>query len=345
MEDKIDRKKMSDYVDGKFTLEDKIYIENAFRDESKQEQLQEVLKSEWLKACKDQNLEDKDLSHIFYKLYFKITNRQFEKRGSMLRSLWKSYSRVAAIILLPLVFILGFYTKVEMNQINREISYAEIIAPLGSRINFTLPDGSSGWLNSGSSLKYPIIFTDTRDVELAGEAFFDVVKNKHKPFNVKTSDLNISVLGTQFNVTAYGGDANSDVVLESGKVVLNRKGSDQFVEMKPDERVVYNSDQKVLKKSKVNSKKYSSWKEGKLVFRNDPIDEVVKRLSRWYNVDIEVNQNPNSDFRLRATFENEEIEEVMRLLKLTFDIDYKFEERTTDKNGKFEKRKIKLNLK
>ncbi len=345
MEEKIDRKKMSDYVDGKFTLEDNIYIENAFRDETKQEELQEVLNSEWQKACEDQNLEERDLSHIFYKLYFKITDKQFEEKGSVLRSLWKSYSRIAAIILLPLVIVFGYYSKVEMNPISGEISYAEIIAPLGSRVNFSLPDGSSGWLNSGSSLKYPTVFTGTRDVELTGEAFFDIVKNKHKPFNVKTSDLNISVLGTQFNVTAYGGDTNSDVVLESGKVVLNRKGSDQMVEMKPNERVVYNSDQKVLKKSKVNSKKYSSWKEGKLVFRNDPIDEVVKRLSRWYNVDIEVNENQNNEFRLRATFENEEIEEVMRLLKLTFDIDYKFEERITDKNGKFEKRKIKINLK
>ena len=110
--------------------------------------------------------------------------------------------------------------------------------------------------------------------------------------------------------------------------------------MKPGEKVEYDIELKAIKKSKVNSKKYSLWKEGKLVFRDDPFDEVAKRLSRWYNVDIVVNQTSKIDFRLRATFEDEEIEEVLRLIKLTFPIDYKIEKRKKDTGGKFEKRRI-----
>ena len=150
-------------------------------------------------------------------------------------------------------------------------------------------------------------------MELSGEAYFDVRENKNKPFNVKAANVTISVLGTKFNVAAYSDDSNVDVVLESGKIKLYDINHQEFVEMDPNERVLYKkSQQKVLSKSKVDTKKYSSWKEGKLVFRNDPIEEVARRLGRWYNADIVVNQSANTNFRLRATFEDEEIEEVMR---------------------------------
>lgn len=345
MNEKIDRKIFSKYANEVPTPGEKNYVENVFLDEQNSQELQEILMADWLRICDQEHLEFYDLSHIFHKLYFTINSERKQQKRGAIRAIWQTYSRVAAAILLPLALIYLVYSHVQPGQQDARISYAEITAPLGSRINFTLPDGSSGWLNSGSSLKYPVFFSDTRDVELSGEAFFDIQKNERKPFNVKTADLNISVLGTRFNVSAYKGDVSSAVVLESGKVKLSRHGIQDAIEMKPDEKVVYNSTQKELRKTSVNSTKYTSWKEGKLVFRNDPMTEVAKRLSRWYNVDIELSQEESSDLRLRATFEDEEIEEVLRLLKLTFPIDYEFEKRKKSDDGSFEKRKIRIQIK
>lgn len=345
MNEKIDRKIFSKYANEVPTSGEKNYVENVFLDEQNSQELQEILMADWLRVCDQEHLEFYDLSHIFHKLYFSINSERKQQKRGAIHAIWQTYSKIAAAILLPLALIYLVYSHVQPSQPDTQISFAEIKAPLGSRVNFSLPDGSSGWLNSGSSLKYPVYFSDTRDVELSGEAFFDIQKNERKPFNVKTADLNISVLGTRFNVSAYQGDASSSVVLESGKVRLSSKGAQNVVEMKPDEKVVYNNTQKELKKTSVNSAKYTSWKEGKLVFRNDPMKEVANRLSRWYNVDIEVSQKESSDLRLRATFEDEEIEEVLRLLKLTFPIDYKFEERKKGQDGSFEKRKIRIEIK
>lgn len=352
MDNKIDKEVLLRYVNGEFTDEDKIYIENIFGDVGYQSDLQKYLSTEWLELCNKDNLEEHDLDHILHKLYYNISHQKKSHKKGILVSLWKTYLRVAAVLLFPLALAYGLYFPKEIirfEQVDEEVSYAEIHAPFGSRISFSLPDSSTGWLNGGSTLKYPVRFADSRDVELTGEAYFDVKNSKNKPFNVKAANVTISVLGTKFNVAAYSDDSNVDVVLESGKVRLYDINHKELVEMDPNERVLYKkNEQKVLSKSKVNTTKYSSWKEGKLVFRNDPIEEVVKRLGRWYNTDIVVNHTANTknaNFRLRATFEDEEIEEVMRLLKLTFPIDYQFEKRQKNSEGEFEKRKLIINVK
>ena len=327
-----------------FSPDDKKYIERIFSNEDSKDELQEILKSDWLEVNQDDNLEGRELDHILHKLFYQLNHQEKPNKKGRLLSLWKTYLGVAAVLLFPLTLAYAIYSQMEIQHIDKEVSYAEINAPQGSRVSFSLPDGSNGWLNSGSTLKFPVRFTDSREVELSGEAYFDIIKNKNKPFNVVTSALNISVLGTQFNVAAYEDEGNVDVVLESGKVRLNHLGSKNIVEMNPDEKVEFDIEQKEMKKSKVNSKRYSLWKEGKLVFREDPIDEVARRLSRWYNVDIVVNQTSKADFRLRATFEDEEIEEILRLIKMIVPIDYEIEKRKKDAEGKFEKKRIIINV-
>ena len=345
MKEKIDKEVLIRYLKGEYTSKDKEYIENVFREENSQEELLKYLEEDWKSVRQSEELQEHDLEHILHALYYKIQHQPVKSKERKVVSIWHLYSRVAAVLLLPLVAAFMIYiTREGTSNDSSRVSYAEINAPLGSRVNFYLPDGSNGWLNSGSRLKYPVKFGATREVELSGEAFFDIKKEAGRSFNVKANDLNISVLGTRFNVAAYEDDKKVDVVLESGKVRLNSIGSDTFIEMAPDERVVYDAANKEVVKSKVHSTKYSSWKEGKLVFRNDPIEEVARIMSRWYNVDIVIKEGQNSDLRLRATFEDEEIEEVMMLLKMTFPIDYEIEKRKKDAEGKFEKKKITITL-
>ena len=115
----------------------------------------------------------------------------------------QTYYRVAAVLLIPLI-IGGIYLMMQ-NSIENN-TYAEIFAPQGSRVQFTLPDGSIGHLNGGSSLKYSVNFSDKRNINLSGEAYFEVTKDKKHPFTVKTKFADVQVFGTRFDVCAYEGD-------------------------------------------------------------------------------------------------------------------------------------------
>ena len=139
--------------------------------------------------------------------------------------------------------------------------YAEIFSPLAARTRFELPDGSTGWLNSGSTLKFPVKFYGAqRKVELSGEGFFDVVKNSEKPFVVKTSDINIIALGTKFNVLAYPDDETFEITLESGKVVVEKTGVSgepvKIAELQPDHQLVISRKTGILDTREVIGKIY-----------------------------------------------------------------------------------------
>ena len=208
-------------------------------------------------------------------------------------------------------------------------------APLGSRIKFTLPDGSVGWLNSGSTIKYALNFNQARVVQLSGEAFFDVKHEDSHQFVVKTKYMDVEVKGTAFDVAAYSDEDQIDVTLERGSVILKNDKLTVPVEMKPDEQVRYNYNKQTLTKEKVTAQYFSSWKEGKLMLRNASLDDLAKQLSRWYNVDVSVQNSQNADIRYRATFEDENLNEVLRLLKISTSIEYKIEERVKQADGSF----------
>ncbi len=161
-----------------------------------------------------------------------------------------------------------------------------IYAPAGSRVAFSLPDGTAGMLNSESTLTYSMPFTDKRDVNLTGEAWFEVAHDSNHPFEVDAGNLNLTVLGTAFNVSAYPDEKYSEVVLENGKVTVNCGLYKEGIVMQPSERFVFENGKG--SRSLTDTGKYSAWTEGKLVFRSDPMSEVARRIERWYNVRVEL---------------------------------------------------------
>ncbi|AUP77419.1 FecR family protein [Flavivirga eckloniae] len=345
MKQNIDRKRIKNYFSGNYDQKDSLYIEKLFSNTEVEEELKAFLEQNWNESHNQYDIPDHDLDHILLRLYEEINQKeQSNSQKNIFIKVWKAYARIAAILILPIAFMCMIYFNVVQEEYTNEDSYVEVSAPLGSRVQFTLPDSSMGWLNSGSKIKYPAKFGKTRDVELTGEAWFDVKKNASKPFNVYASNVNISVLGTQFNVSAYQNE-KVDVVLETGKVKLKQLNTSEELEMDPQDRVVINTEDNSVDKTKLEEAyKYSSWKEGKLIFRNDPINEVAKRLSRWYNVSVDIENKNDKDLRLRATFVDEDIEEVLRLLKMSFPIDYKIESREKDENNQFSKRKIVIKV-
>jgi transmembrane sensor len=174
----------------------------------------------------------------------------------------------------------------------------KMIVPYGKRSYIMLSEGTKIWLNSGSTLIFPPVFKGkTREVFLDGEAFFDVARDKGKPFFVKTDVFKMKVYGTKFNVQAYRQDKDYDVVLVEGKVSLNaNKGShSQEVFLLPNQKAsILSNDGKKFEITNVeNIENYTAWINGYLTFTNEEIPDLLKRVSRYYNSDIEVELHGN----------------------------------------------------
>ena len=175
----------------------------------------------------------------------------------------------------------------------------QFLIPYGSRGKLILSDHTVVWLNAGSRLIYPSEFTGSeREVLLFGEAFFEVAKDKSKPFIVKTTDYRIKVLGTQFNVSAYLGDDVSQTVLTEGSIELNMNNKGLFdhgVVLKQNELFSLNKGMNETRIQKVDPEKYVLWRDGILKFENEDLSQVLKKIERYYDIQIRlVNPLDNS---------------------------------------------------
>jgi len=294
-----------------------------------------------------------DSERILEKIHHNLHVKEWQdmKHIPFYRRAYHTFSKIAAILIFP-ILVISVWLLIKEGSITHEKnpSYAEITSPLSARTFFSLPDGSCGWLNSGSTLRFPVHFKGReRSVFLQGEGYFNVKKNPKKPFVVHTDNLKIMALGTKFNVQSYVEDQTQIITLESGKLVINCCGNSSKTKristLDPGEQILINKENKTVKKFKVNPVEYSSWKNGLLIFRSDPMDEVVKKISRWYNVSISLKGDEIRTYRYRGTFKDESLDEVLRLLKMTSPIDYTENKREKLPDGTFKKRKIVLFLK
>ena len=225
----------------------------------------------------------------------------------------------AAVLLIGLVIGSVFYVQSQIPEVITQ----NITTPYGGKTQFKLPDGSAIWLNSGTSFNYPDRFKDERIVELEGEAYFEV-KEKEEPFIVKTSFGEVEVLGTSFNVKAYKEEAFV-TTLESGSVSYTNPSGKKAI-LSPGSQVVCTS--KTFFTQKVDTEIFTSWKEGKLIFRNEPLQNMITRLERWYNVDIVLEDERIKNLKYNGTIEMESFSEVLELIKVTTPINYSFDRKT-----------------
>ncbi|MCK9414400.1 MAG: DUF4974 domain-containing protein [Prolixibacteraceae bacterium] len=257
--------------------------------------------------------------------------------------------RAAAVLLLPLLFFSG-YTLMRNSSLKKlqegHVVMQSITSRQGMVTKFELSDGTKVWLNSGSELKFPTRFTgDTREVVLNGEAYFDVTKNKNQPFRVNANKLNVEVLGTSFNVVSFNDETQSEVVLVTGQVALssdNGQTKKDFGTMHSGQRAIYKNENQKVYEEEVQVDKYIAWKEGNLIFRDDKMEDVVKRLSRWFNVEIIINDPEIKSYIYKATFRNETLTQVLHLLKISAPIDYRITGNQLMPNGEYAKQKVYL---
>lgn len=255
--------------------------------------------------------------------------------------------RYAAMLSLPLLissFILGYlYWRQPIDEV---IQYAEVTTPSGTVIRYELPDCSVVWLNSGTRLRYPVKFDgDKREVELNGEAYFDVQANAESPFYVHTkSGMSVYVYGTRFNVNAYSDEASIETTLEEGRVnviVPELKGQ---VKLEPGERLTYDKETHQLQKEQVDVSEKTAWKDGKLMFRNATLPDVLRRLSRHFNVDIELQNKSGKEYRYRATFKDETLTQILDYLSKTANMKWEQVSSVQQNDDTFTRKKIVIKL-
>lgn len=289
-----------------------------------------------------------DVEASLLKTKKRIPDFRFKRRNSFVNL------RVAAALILAMGLGFLFNYLLGANDLIDGTSgtvYQEVRASYGTRTKLLLADGTNVWLNSGSTLKFPIDFdnAEERVVELNGEGYFDVTKNESKPFIVNTSGLDVKVYGTSFNVSAYEEYDSMEVALVEGKVSLvqGAKGSrKEYMVLNPNDVVECNISEKRLSRiSDSKMSKYTAWKEGKIVFYGDPIDKVVSRLEKWYNVDIEISDKALENYRFTATFNDESLEQVLKLLSLSSPMEYKIVASKKMKDDSFSRRRIILSTK
>lgn len=273
-------------------------------------------------------------------------NRQMHKKQRR-RIFMQTFSRIAAILLLPLLISSVMFSYLYMKQKEQieQIGYTQVSSAPGTITRLVLPDQSVAWLNSGSTLSYPAVFSDeAREVKLSGEGYFEVESDLEHPFYVITKEgLKIMAYGTKFNVNAYTDETYVEAVLEQGKIdVINQN---ERVQLVPNKQAVYDINTGQFTVSQTNLDEKIGWKDGKLIFRNTPLDEVLKRLSKRYNIDIVLHQKSKKEYKYRATFTTETIEQILNYLKLTAPIEWSVKKPQKNQDDSFVHPRIDVYLK
>lgn len=182
--------------------------------------------------------------------------------------------------------------------------YNRIDVPRGGEYSLTLADGTKVWLNSESSLKYPVQFVgNKREVELTGEAYFEVVHNTNKPFFVKAGDAEIKVLGTKFNISSYTDEEYIATTLVEGSVQVSSLGSKEL--LKPGFQAVVNRSGGEFQIREVDTRLYTSWVNGVFEFKNHSLEEICHQLSRWYNVEFFFTEKQYRELRFTGATKRE----------------------------------------
>jgi len=205
----------------------------------------------------------------------------------------------------------------------------QLIVPYGKTSSITLSDGSKIWVNSGSRLIYPLVFDgEKREIYVEGEIYIEVEK-KEQPFLIKTGKLDVRVLGTKFNVSAYRHDEEHSVVLVSGSVAIEDKATSNTNKISPDQKYAYNTQKGSAVIQNVDVNEYISWKSGFLTLKSQDLNTVLNKLRRYYNVTFLYNKDDIKNIRVSGKLNlKDNIDDILRAISITTPINYEISGKT-----------------
>jgi len=220
------------------------------------------------------------------------------------------------------------YSTVDTSKVEK---FNTIVVPKGGEYNLQLCDGTTVYLNSQTSLKFPVAFVGKRRVVyIEGEAYFKVAKNKKLPFIVKSKHMDVQVTGTEFNVKAYSDDKQIETTLiEGGVNILSGKDKKEKAVLKPSEQARYNSDNHDLVVEEVDVDFYTAWRNGQFVFKENRLEDIMKVLGRWYDFNVFYQNKSTRDIKFSGKIDRyESIYSIIDVIKCTQKLDVEVKGKT-----------------
>jgi transmembrane sensor len=213
------------------------------------------------------------------------------------------------------------YTVSDVAEASASTAYNTIETPLGGQYQVNLPDGSRVWLNSGSSLRYPVKFgSRERRVEISGEVYFEVAHDPAKPFRVVSKEQVVEVLGTHFNIMAYPDEQSVKTTLVDGSVKVSQAGKSKLIRPGQQASMGKNGSFEV---KEVDTDEVTAWKDGFFVFKSEDLGSIMRQISRWYDVDVEYQGNITGKIFGGKISRTKNVSEVLQILELTESIHFK----------------------
>ncbi|WP_430810730.1 MULTISPECIES: FecR family protein [unclassified Carboxylicivirga] len=334
-------KNIQDKLKRKQSLTDEDYsLLSALLDNANSEMaVRDLLQQHWAQLCNDASLTMQQPDELFYKIHYEAMRSDRPKiRRYRKTFLW--VQRVAAILLLPVLFLSLWYFTAQQSATEQPSLVLNIESPGDAKTRFFLPDGSVGWLQANSTLQYQLDEEQQRLVSLQGEAYFDVAKNAEQPFVVQTDNFKVRVLGTRFNVVSQPDASFSKVYLEEGRVEMLDANNYPQVILQPGDEYLFDKAHGAYSVSKGLEEEHLAWTQGKLLLKNKPLKEAARALEKFYGVDIIILDKELETMPVYAKIHDETLEEVLNLTELILPIDYRIEKAMPQKDGSFTKTKV-----
>jgi len=374
----VNKEKIIKYLLGETSDEESLLVNQWLNENEKNRKYFNEIEFVWKTSGIAQNIEQNDVEKdrkIFIQKIDELPGEKTMKSTEPARrslQLFRSntgpkyyhWLRIAAIFILAFCLSWTVFYFMNRKPDTGSLAYNQIITTKGQKSQIILSDGTKVWLNSETTMKYPSAFNEMkREVFLEGEAFFEVQQKGNKiPFVVKTSEIDIKVLGTSFNVTAYSDEETIETIVVKGSVCIIRKGlkssPDQNIILKPNQKVTLlkkgsqvilseietekptlikstktthlispTEKEQILVSPKVDIELHTAWKDDRLIFQSETFENIAYKLERWYDVKIHVRNEELKKYRYTGKFVHKEtLNQVLEILNLTTPINYTFKQ-------------------
>jgi transmembrane sensor len=238
--------------------------------------------------------------------------------------------KIAAILAFPIALAIGWYLFGESEKpVQVAEQLYEISSPKGHVSKVKLPDGTEVWINTNSTIIYDAASfnTNNREIQLKGEAYFEVTSSEERPFTVVTPHANVKVTGTSFNVNAYPASMLFETVLTEGKIELQMKsGTTESLNVEPNQRVIFNSINKKFDVQQVEAEMFTAWRNGEIIFKDATLNDLIKELERIYDIQFHLKPANLGELRFRGMFSyNNNLIEALEKIKKSSHVDYYIE--------------------
>nr|WKN39030.1 FecR domain-containing protein [Tunicatimonas sp. TK19036] len=304
-------------------LEEWLQASEANRDVFRQ------LKKVWATPARHEHSDE--LHSVRDQIWIEGTEPQPEVLLSKPRRLHVVYwSKVAATLLIFLMgaWLLSYLIQRNTTVIPETVDLVSQVNPAGQRSTHRLPDGTKVWLNAESSLEYPEKFSDTlRLVKLKGEAFFEVAKDRSKPFIVEADGTKTEALGTAFNINAYPENSSVTIALLEGKVRIEDIAHRQTAILSPGEELLATKETEHFDRRAFDYEKAFGWKESILILDGVNFVSFCRTIEKWYGVKVKVNGTPSDDWHIRARYQHEDLRHVLRDICFNKNIEFEINDK------------------